>query len=240
MVNRYGYRAATRPRDSGTVWAKFLAWNVWGEGKRLSSHRAATYWYRDDVFYANFRPKARVLVAPGGNTVVFIKRTAWFRGLNDCETIEPARQFAVDDIGVYGPYEPSMNTHSFLISALAQCIGRAKFMVEAVGHTAPREASQYFALKEDHDRKHHSYRFRCSPYSLWSDQIVNADLTYTRVNELFELGQPPVPFGELFTEFWRIVEDKAAIYNDPVNVKRRERTAARREAIEALRLEEGK
>lgn len=240
MGSRYGFIAENRPRDAGTVFRKFLEWNVFADGKRLSSMRGASCWYRDDIYYNGFDPAGRIVHAPGGEAFVFLKRHTYFGGRNNQKVVPEGYVLEVDYLGVASPYEEPAPSEVFLQSVLSQCVARARYFVETIAQTSPRGAAEYFREKAEHDAAHKGYQHFQWMYDGWSKQIDEASTIYHRTKEAFELGGPSADFLAMQHEFWAIIERKAAISNSPANVKKRERFAARQEAMRALNLEEKK
>lgn len=234
MGNKYGFVAEHRPRDSGTVFKKFLMWNVDGVGKRLSSMRGASYWYCGDIFYNIWDPAARVMHAPGGQPFVFTKRGLYFFGRGGQEIVLPEYIIEVDYLGVAGPYEALCTEKEFLRSVLTQCAGRAGHFVETIAHTSPKSANEYFRMKADHEKRDLTYPYHQWMYDGWAKQISDAAASYDKVKEAFKLSAPHVDFLRMQHDFWTIVQRKAGIHDSPVNVKKRERTQARQEAMLAL------
>lgn len=233
-------QSKNRPRDSGTMFKKFLEWNFYGDGKRLSPMRSTSYWYRDDIFYRNWKPVARAMTTGRGTHFVFLKFDEYFNGRKDQDHLILKENIVdVDSVGAIGPSGLIVPQYEFLLSVLQQFVGKAHYFVEMIGHVAPVSAWDHFDLKAKHSLTAHNYAFHQWMFDGWSDQIRTMGENYDRINELFELGEPGVDFEGLYQQFWRIVKAKATIHAEPHNAAKRERAKARREAVRALNIGEG-
>ena len=209
-------RSAANPRaarNSAVAFSKFVAWNLLGEGKRLLSNSSSSFWYRDEVFYCNWRAIGRFVRGPSGGYVFFADKDKWFYGMFDYNTRE--NTVRVDDVCVSGVGEGlTMPVPKFLDCVRRQFLARSGWCLDRiVRSTAP-------GVKD-----------RCD---FWKRQIVETGVDYDRTRTLLNLNWKPYPLDDLLAAQEALIEKKNAAYNDPANVRRREREKARRQAALAL------
>ena len=177
--NRNSSVPPKRPRDSATMFRKYLEWNLYEEGKRLSSQRSASYWHRDDIFYRNWRPIARIVHTPGGGVILFLKYDEYFHGRTDQEDLLPKECIIeVDDVGAIGPSGLAVPQQDYLRLVLQQFVGKARHLVDLIGSVAPKSAWDYYDSKAKHAelraRGERNYEFFQYMFDGWSKRIGDA------------------------------------------------------------------
>ena len=206
-------------RNAQAAYAKFIGWNMTGEGKRLLSNGSSAFWYRDDIFYCNWKAVARFVRLSNGKAGIFVAWDRWWFGKYDAYPRN--KIFHVDDVCVWGAAAGmSMPVPEFLGCARRQWLARGEWLMDRVASaTAPSST----------DRKDY-----------WLRSLAEAADDHDRAIAVLGLDWPKYPLRDMQASMQRLIEDKQHAYDDPRNVRKRERQAIRRAAIKALRLKEGK
>lgn len=203
--------------------ARWLRWNLLGEGKDRSPFENAKYAYRGVVLYAHDWPVGRFVRLKNGNGVVLYMPGGYatmpklLLGPSPYKLVDCV---SVDSIGVFSKYDGDMIDDAALHERLRWLFGaKAALLVEQ---------AQILPVAQLVDRSR--------AMVLTGDMISTVD-RYRRYAGLFELKWPEFPPTYL-KSLTQIIERRSVKYNDSIEVAKRERKAARKEAKQALGLDE--
>lgn len=195
---------------------EFLAFTLEGKGKETGSD--AHFWYRGDILYYDNTPSWRVVE---GNPqlkkkVLLVKHVGFHRKADD-PVLKLMTPCPVPDIGVFSKYPNDWMPEGPMLNDRVRFI-----MLSQVRHLVYEELPKVSG--DQLERREHKSMLK---------QIERFYSEYDLYNKLVGCGWAPMPsiYREQFDDE---VKRRIDAYNDPAKVKQRERSKARKIAMEAL------
>jgi hypothetical protein len=193
----------------------WLVHNIYGEGKE--HQKAGNYWFRGPIFY--YETTAQWRLVPGKH-----KDWAWlWRGMGnhlakDSRWHTKMNIVRTPDIGVFSRYDQDWLDHGDELNARVRFV-----MLQRVRQLALEETIGMNALKLTNEKDALVKRMKSyySEYDYYNEQVG------AYWDDL------PTMYGDKLISS---IEDRVRVYNHPASVAARERSRARKKAVEALGL----